>query len=159
MRLAFLILAVGALGACGRTDSVAEDANTDSLPVINEDGPNPSGEPPANAANASAAAAPVPAISIPPALQGRWGLAPGDCTSTRGDAKGLLVVEPDKLRFYESRAVPAANVQTSANSVSGDFAFTGEGQTWTKHQTLELRDGRLVRTDRDPIARFRYVRC
>src|SRR5687767_8399070 len=44
--------------------------------------------------------------AIPEALQGRWALTPDDCTSARGDAKGLLVVSRDELRFYESVAKP-----------------------------------------------------
>jgi hypothetical protein len=113
------------------------------------------------------AAAPTPgaapeagaAAAIPAALHGRWGLTPGDCTSTRGDAKGLLLVSNEGLRFYESRAVPAGNVQTSANSISADFAFTGEGQNWTKFQTLTLDDDRLVRTESSPMASVTYARC
>ena len=78
--------------------------------------------------------------------------------ATHGD-EGLLTIGANALRFYESVAVPAANVQTSTNSISGDFAFTGEGQQWSKHLSLEIRDDKLVRTERDPLASFRYVRC
>jgi hypothetical protein len=86
-------------------------------------------------------------------------MTPADCTSTRGDAKGLLIVSSDGLRFYESRAVPARNTQKSDDSFSADFAFTGEGQTWSKFQTLTLDDDRLVRTESSPMASFTYVRC
>ncbi|HEX2804208.1 MAG TPA: hypothetical protein VHN55_09565 [Sphingomicrobium sp.] len=96
---------------------------------------------------------------MPAALHGRWGLTPGDCTSTRGDAKGLLVVTADRLQFYESRAVPAGDVDVSPDSISGDFSFAGEGQEWTKHLSLELQDKKLVRTERDPNASFTYARC
>ena len=41
------------------------------------------------------------ATAIPASLHGRWGLTPADCTSTRGDAKGLLIVSADGLKFYE----------------------------------------------------------
>ena len=102
---------------------------------------------------------PLPAAAIPAALHGRWGLTPGDCTSTRGDAKGLLTIGADELRFYESRAVPAAKLETSADTISGDFAFTGEGQSWARYQALELQKDRLVRTERDPTDSFSYVRC
>jgi hypothetical protein len=86
-------------------------------------------------------------------------MTPADCTSTRGDAKGLLVVSADWMVFYESEAVPARNVETSNDSISADFAFTGEGQSWTKFQTLTLDDDRLVRTESSPMASFTYVRC
>ena len=97
--------------------------------------------------------------TIPAALRGRWGMTPADCTSTRGDAKGLLVVDDRQLRFYESTARPVRNVKSSPDSLSADFAFTGEGQSWTKFQTLELQDQRLVRTESSPMASFTYVRC
>ena len=86
-------------------------------------------------------------------------MTPGDCTSTRGDAKGLLVVSADGLRFYESRAIPAANAEASADSFSADVAFTGEGQNGTKYQALSLDADRLVRTESSPMASFTYARC
>jgi len=160
MKCATILAAMAALAACGRPSPIAEEANNASaLPEpVNETSASPTGAPPANnvvAANGeSATATPIPA-----ALQGRWGLTPADCTSTRGDAKGLLVIGPNELRFYESVAVPAANVMTSEDSVGGSFNFTGEGQSWTKYQSLQAEDGRLTRTERDPLASFRYVRC
>ena len=160
MRLALTIVAAAALAGCGRESPVAEEAkNGSTLPDASQASPSPTGGAPAAGATAGNAVTTASASSIPAALHGRWGLSPADCMSAIGDARGLLVVGENELRFYESVALPAANVQTSPNSVSGDFAFTGEGQNWTKHQTLELRDGELIRTDRDPIASFRYVRC
>ena len=149
-----------ALAACDRPGAVADEArNGSALPNATSSSPSPSGGAP-DAGTAPGNSVSTAAVSkIPAALQGRWGLSPADCTSTVGDAKGLLVVGGDELRFYESVARPAGSVQTSANSISGDFAFTGEGQNWTNHQTLELRDGQLVRTERNPVASFRYVRC
>lgn len=159
MRLALLLAAAAALVACGGPNLVAEEAkNASSLPdPVSESTSSPTGGRPKNALASQSGVA--PAVAIPAALQGRWGLTPGDCTSRIGDAKGLLDVGEDKLRFYESVAVPAANIQTSPNSIGGEFSFTGEGQSWTKHQTLELREDRLVRTERNPVASFRYVRC
>jgi len=147
-----------AVVACSGRDPVDDKArNTAGLPTINEPAPDASGAPPANAI----AAAPVPTIAakIPALLQGRWGLTPADCTSTRGDAKGLLVIGPDNLKFYESRAVPVPDAQSSPDSISGNFAFTGEGQTWTKFQALELQGQQLVRTESNPMASFTYARC
>ena len=86
-------------------------------------------------------------------------MTPADCTSMRGDAKGLLVVSADGMVFYESRATPVRNAQKSDDSFSADFAFTGEGQSWTKFQTLTLDDDKLVRTESSPMASFTYVRC
>jgi hypothetical protein len=159
MRILPVIFAIAALAACNRPDPVAENANNvEALPTVNEPAPNATGAPPANAVEADGAVA-APAGRIPASVQGRWGLTPGDCTSTRGDAKGLLIVEPDRLRFYESRAVPSPGIQVGPDSVSGNFAFTGEGQEWTKYQTLERQGDKLVRTQRDPLATFTYVHC
>jgi hypothetical protein len=69
------------------------------------------------------------------------------------------VISSDGLRFYESRAVPVRNVETSEGSIRADFAFTGEGQTWTKFQTLSLEDDKLIRTESSPMASFIYARC
>ena len=159
MKTVPLVLALAALAACNRPDPVADDAqNVEALPTLNREHPNATGAPPPAAEPASTPSRPQ-AVSIPAALQGRWGLTPADCTSTRGDAKGLLVVSSDHLQFYESRAVPAQDVQIAADSISGNFAFTGEGQEWTKDQSLERQGDKLVRTERDPVATFTYVRC
>jgi hypothetical protein len=159
MKLFLALIPIAALAACGSGDPVANNAaNTSALPEIEQSSPSPSGAAPGQGAptgNVVTAAV----TEIPADIRGRWGLTPRDCTSPLGDAKGLLVINATELRFYESRAVPAGDVQTSANSISGDFAFTGEGQNWTRHVTLEVRDGQLVRTERDPSASFTYVRC
>ena len=158
MRCAFLLVAAAALGACGRPDVVAEEEDAAALPATNRSAPSPTGGPPANNATAVTSTT-IPVATIPVSLHGRWGLTPRDCDSAIGEAEGILIINAEALRFYESQAVPVADVQTSTNSISGDFAFTGEGQQWTRHQTLDLDDGKLVRTERDPIASFRYVRC
>ena len=164
---AFVIAASLALTACGGSDPVAEDAeNVTALPSVDNvaggrDGvPSADGAPPQNSAGAPAASAPQgPAAAIPAALHGRWGLTPGDCTAARGDDKGLLIVASNGMRFYESVAYPVTNVETSGDSFSADFAFTGEGQSWTKYQALSLDDDRLVRTESSPMASFTYARC
>ena len=159
MRPPFILIAAAALAACGGPDPVNDSANnTSQLPDINRSSPSPIGGAPAEGTPSGNSVA-VAAGRIPAGLWGSWGLTPGDCTSTNGDTKGLLIIDADQLRFYESRAEPSANVQTSSDSISGDFAFAGEGQRWSRHVSLELRDGELVRTERDPIASFRYVRC
>ncbi len=163
-----LLILVSALAGCGGSDPVAENADTSGLPSIDNvaggrDGtPSADGGVRANSGEASADTSAViskPAAAIPAALHGRWGLTPGDCTSTRGDAKGLLLVSADGLRFYESRAIPVRNVESSGDSISADFAFTGEGQNWTKYQALALDEDKLVRTESSPMASFTYARC
>ena len=147
-----------AVAACGGSNPVDDKAkNTDGLPTVKESAPDPSGAPPAKAV--AAQPPPTPTTKFPASLQGRWGLSPGDCTSTQGDAKGLLIIGPSDLKFYESRAVPAPDIRTSPDSISGKFTFTGEGQTWTKFQALELRGQVLVRIESNPMASFTYARC
>ena len=147
------------LAACERKDPVADDANGASLPApVDHTVPNATGAPP-TAEQAKQPAVPAKAIVLPAALQGRWGMTPADCSSTRGDAKGLLTISGGELRFYESRAVPGADVQVEPNSVAGTFNFTGEGQSWSKFQSL-LTDGhKLARTETNPSASFSYVKC
>ena len=148
-----------AVVACGASDPVDGQANnTAGLPAINDSVPDASGSPP-DKGTSPAAQSSAPASAIPAALHGRWGLSPGDCTSTRGDAKGLLIVGPNELNFYESRAVPGSNTQAAADSIRGDFHFTGEGQTWTKFEALALQKQELVRTESNPMASFTYARC
>ncbi|HET7710264.1 MAG TPA: hypothetical protein VFK50_12165 [Sphingomicrobium sp.] len=152
------------MAGCDQSDPVAAEANdTASLPApANANVSNPTGAPPP--ANSSAEADPgagtsPAAAAIPAFLHGRWGLTPGDCTSTRGDNKGLLTVSASELRFYESRAVPVAHVNSSADSFSAEYAFTGEGMSWKKYQTLELQDDKLVRTESNPTTSYTYARC
>jgi hypothetical protein len=159
MRLAALSLFL-LLEACGRPSPVANGAqNAAALPTANKPTSSPNGAPPRNPALRHPVTEAAKSIAIPAALQGRWGLTPMDCTSTRGDAKGLLIVNADGLRFYESHAAPTADVQTGPNSMAGSFDFTGEGQNWSKYQAIELRGRQLIRTESNPTASFTYAKC
>jgi hypothetical protein len=113
----------------------------------------------ANVANGAAPA--VAGTTIPAAFHGRWGMVEGDCTSTRGDAKGLITVAGDTITFYESRARLTRVTQDTPEKFTGEFAFTGEGQTWTKTQNLKLTgsSNTLIRTEIEPSASFTYRRC
>lgn len=153
-------LGMVAVVGCGGRDPVAKEAdNTAGLPAIDDAVPDATGAAPESAPASSAAPPATAGATIPAALHGRWGLTPEDCTSTRGDAKGLLVLGPSDIRFYESRAVPAADARPGKDSITGNFTFTGEGQTWTNFQALELRGQELVRTESNPVASFTYARC
>ena len=162
-RSAILALACALLAACRQSGPIANGAeNTASLPPPDQASPDPTAAAPANAtatpSNAKAAAA-SETTKIPAALHGRWGMAPGDCTSTRGDAKGLLTITADEMRFYESVAVPAAELAVAPDSIRGNFNFTGEGQSWTKFQALRLQGQELVRTESNPTASYSYAKC
>ena len=147
------LLVVGAMAACEKRDPVADEANAiPAAPATDSAGTIAGGPPAANVSGA--AAGPIPA-----ALQGRWGLTPADCTSTRGDAKGLLEIGPDSLKFYESRAVPGTSIESGDQGISGNFNFTGEGQEWSKYVSLKLQGKVLTRTERNPVASYDYARC
>ena len=107
----------------------------------------PAGTDGGTADNASSA---IPGkAGIPKALQGRWALVPADCTSTRGDAKGLLIVGESGLRFFESRArVDRIESNAPPNRLVASFDFTGEGMTWKRVMTLERSGNRLRRIER-----------
>jgi hypothetical protein len=162
-RLLFIPLLLAA-AACERRDPVAEEANdVAGLPApADATTTDPSGAPPPpnSSSPPSPGSGPSQTVAtIPAALHGRWGLTPADCTSTRGDAKGLLIVSAADLKFYESRAVPSGNTQSSSDSFSADFTFTGEGMTWTKFETLQMKGKELVRTESSPMASFTYAKC
>ena len=151
-----------AVVACNKPAPVAKNVASASPPVsANADARDPAGGPPENKTEpAAAAAAPAAAAaSIPVALQGRWGLTPGDCTAPLASAKGLLVVNSGELRFYESRAVPAPDVQTDAGTTSGTFHFTGEGRAWDRFESLQRNGDKLTRTEGNPTASYTYAKC
>ncbi len=169
MRKSALVAAAILLAGCSGPDPVADDPNAGAgLPEVSEvdnltgvpTTPNPSdGGPPVGGGKQSGSSLPQAGATIPSFLHGRWGMSPADCTSTRGDAKGLLVISAKELRFYESRAVPVGNIGGTEDSFTADFAFTGEGQSWTGFETLEIQGRRLVRTTSSPMASYTYAKC
>jgi len=103
-------------------------------------------------------------VGIPDAIRGRWGMVPADCTSQLGDAKGLLTVGKDDLHFYESRAKLGKIAEQTPSRIDDDFAFSGEGMTWSRRIVLDAQDGgrRLIRRDYGDDASpepLRYSRC
>ena len=148
-----------AVAACAKQNPVDPKAAAvaAALPDVNATAPSATGEPHvATTPTRELAQATAP---IPAALHGRWALTPADCTSTRGDAKGLLVIGASELRFYESRAVPSTDVDSDSSSIVGNFAFNGEGRSWTKYEALKVNKQSLVRTEMNPSASFTYAKC
>lgn len=161
MRLTIALAAIPALAlaACDTapTDDTAADADTAETPApVEPDSAVP--------ADDGVSAPDDNMASIPAALQGRWGLVAADCTSTRGDAKGLIEITGDTITFYESRATLDDVAERGDDSIRATFSFTGEGMTWTRDMALAAQDGgeTLVRTEygedamADPL---RYSRC
>lgn len=162
--LAFLLTAV----ACGRDEPVGADAeNAANLDVVVAEA-NAKAEavheqtdptPPAPGTNQSEPelVQPIPGGMIPDHYQGRWGMVPADCTSTRGDAKGLMTIGDTRIRFYESTATLTHRRPAIATSFSGLFAFRGEGQAWEKLMTFTRNGDTLQRAE--PEGSFTYKRC
>jgi hypothetical protein len=168
MRL-IALASLAALAACNSADTPEEQpAETNNLaiesPVANVV-EAPADEPAGNEAEpANETAEAANAAVIPTALQGRWGLVPADCTSTRGDNKGLVTITADRLRFYESRATIAKINEADDSRIDADFDFEGEGQTWKLRMTLDAQDGNkvLIRRDYGADAQpgpLRYEKC
>ena len=151
-------MTVLAIAACSARSPVDNRATGPvNLPDVKVSAPSATGEP--HGPTAPAKADPVPVAKIPAALQGRWALAPRDCTAPPPEAKGLLVITPAEMRFYESRAVPSTDAQADNVSMGGNFAFTGEGQSWTKYEALKVDRQTLTRTETHPMASFSYAKC
>jgi hypothetical protein len=156
--LSALALAAAVAG-CAKQDPVDAKAEAvgAALPDINATAPTSTGEP--HVATTPARSLPAPTATIPAALRGSWGLAPVDCMPGRRDAKGLLVIGPQELRFFRSRAVPSTDVDSDSQSIIGNFAFNGEGRSWTKYEALKIDKQTLVRTEMNPTASFTYAKC
>jgi hypothetical protein len=148
-----------AVVACARNNPVDDKAaaNAAALPDVKVSAPSTVGEP--HRQTQPAQPLPAAAMKIPPTLQGRWGLTPAACLSPGRDPKGLLVVTADELNFYESRAVPSSDVESDGNSISGNFAFNGEGRSWSRYEALNIQRNRLTRTETNPTASFSYAKC
>lgn len=146
-----------AIAGCSSHNPVDAEAKTSGLPDVNAPAPSASGEP--HGPTTPAKGHQSPSIAIPASLAGRWGLAPRDCSAAASAAKGLLVITQNGLGFFESHAVPASEVGADPSSISGNFAFTGEGRSWTKYEALKVEHGRLIRTEINPSASFSYAKC
>ena len=106
--------------------------------------------------------------AIPEALRGSWGLNENDCNPAFDPRKGLMVIEGRTLAFYEARATLARVDSVTPTSLTGEFVFTGEGQTWTRQITFETQDSGMVlmRSDTGPdtgegaqTGPYRYLNC
>jgi len=157
--IALLILALAACKPAADANNVAATEPNAAAPSdIEALPPSEDVVPPADNAATNETA---PSSAIPAAFQGRWGMVPADCTTTRGDDKGLITVDSNSIKFYESRATLAKATLNAPENFTGDFKFTGEGQTWTKPQNLKLTgsSNTLIRSETDPAMSFTYKRC
>ena len=88
-------------------------------------------------------------------------MVPADCTSTRGDAKGLITIDADSIKFFESKGTLTKVTLNAPENFTGTFAFTGEGQSWTNSQNLKLTgsSNTLIRSETDVAQSYSYKRC
>lgn len=133
-RIALGCWAMLALTACSETRQPEPIATTDAVAAA-------PARPAASMATAPSASSAVAEKSIPLALRGRWGLVAADCSSTRGDAKGLITISSDTVRYYESVAKLSKVTERSDTSLAARFAFSGEGMEWQRDMMLKLQDG------------------
>jgi hypothetical protein len=86
---------------------------------------------------------------------------PADCTSTKGDAKGLITIGDKTIKFFESKGTLTKVVLNAPENFTGTFAFTGEGQSWTNSQNLKLTNSSntLIRSETDVDQSYSYQRC
>lgn len=100
--------------------------------------------------------------NIPKALQGKWALAPEDCTAVHGTARGMLTIGPTLVRFYESVAHLGRVEEVGDGRLLADFVFQGAGARWTRSEEFDALDNVLVRREytsagsSDPVS---YTRC
>ena len=166
--LTYVGLAALALGACQRpadetnitidngvNAAEAAAADIEALPPSESGGAAVERSSGSDAADAAAAAA--GSAAIPAQYHGRWGMVAADCTSTRGDNKGLITIGDSTLKFYESTATLKERRPAIATSFSALYGFTGEGQNWEKVVTLTRTGDTLTRADDE--GSYTYTRC
>jgi hypothetical protein len=161
-----LALLLGSLLACRPAGDAARTGETMAEAGAPTSGPTgPDGDPVApEVKNGAVSALPVEATagSIPEQFRGRWGLVPADCAGG-ADAKGLLLVEADRLTFYESRAtLDSVLAGSRPEAFAGRFDFTGEGMNWAREVELERQGAGLRRVERggeEGTVDLLYRRC
>lgn len=153
-----IAIACGVLFLAGCTIPIPEKENAIDYgagSIANASAPRPDSAPtPTNDAGAM-----IVGNRFPAEFQGRWGLVSADCTSTMGDNKGLMIVQPDRLIFYESRASVVTLRGVSPTEVYATLSFTGEGQEWTQETPMSLEAAGDVLTRFADGQLLRYRRC
>lgn len=157
--LTFIFAAVF-LAGCG-SQSEENIPNNSASPDV----PENISEPDALSENSAGGNTAAPdAAAIPTAYQGRWGQVPADCEPGRSDAKGLLIITTDALKFYESSGKVGGVSTRTANRLVADFDMMGEGMEWNRQMAFDLSNGSktLVRTESGaevPFEPVTYQRC
>lgn len=172
MRSSFItaLIATAMLAACSPSKNDEENLSGLDTSILDN---SPDGEeseevlptaPPAAEKQEDTAQKPVSEKDIPAMLRGRWGMVPADCTSTHGDAKGLLEISATVLTFYESRGTLRTIKETEPSRLRAIYDFEGEGMSWKRDMLLTVQDDgqTLVRQeygDGAAAEAYRYKRC
>lgn len=164
----FALLATLALAACQQPAddiniTIDDQANNNVVSGPLDDNSAAAGNAPGASPTNTASPATLP-TQIPAMFHGRWGINRADCTSTRGDAKGLLIINDARLTFYESKGTIAKVLGATANRFDANFGFTGEGQTWERIERFTVVNDKLQRrtdaaTGQEPPVNLTYLRC
>ncbi len=162
---ALLALALAACQQPANDSDIAIDNEVNAAEAANADietlPPSEEGGAPVDTNAAAPTGLPT---AIPSPFRGRWALVPADCTSTGGDAKGLLTISDTRLTFYEARATLSKVLGATDDSFDARYSFSGEGQTWERNERYKLVGGKLQRrTDaeagQEPPVNLTYSRC
>lgn len=119
----------------------------------------PGAGPPAPATDAKpAAAAKVHRTPprIPPAFVGEWNALPADCGTSRNDSR--LRIAPDRITYWESSGPVTAVRITAPGAIEVRLQLSGEGETWTRIERLELQGDVLTAID-EAGGRLQRQRC
>ena len=159
-RICFVLPALLVLAACDNgtqgADTTTEEAAAEGNLAANGSVAPTSGPP-------TDTETPAP-TELAEVFRGRWGLVPDDCTSTRGDAKGLLTITASKLEFYESVGTLDTIMDAEPTRIRAAFEFEGEGMTWQREVVLDVQDdgATLIRREYGEDAApgpFKYTKC
>lgn len=161
MRTIAIALVLG-LAACSGEKADPQPSGTPDSELIAPAATITPSEAPGAARTGSDTGAAVSAIPAP--LRGRWGLVPADCTTARGDEKGLIAISANELKFYESVARLKTATSGSAAAIDATFAFSGEGMDWTRRITMATSDGGKTMNleefgDDAPAGKRVYTKC
>ena len=95
---------------------------------------------------------------IPARFHGRWATDAGACERPEASIEGITI-EARALRFHESIGVPQRVERMDADTVRITSAYSGEGEEWSREQTLHLvGPDTLELADPDGV-RLRRLRC
>lgn len=95
---------------------------------------------------------------IPARFHGRWATDAGACERPEASIEGITI-EARALRFHESIGVPQRVERVDADTVRITSAYSGEGEEWSREQTLHLVGPDTLELAGPDGVRLRRLRC